>query len=357
MRRYIRLFAVLSVTGIFAYLIYARIEDKKGAQPGVAAAGPGGGAAKPKVPVKVLIPQPTVLEDRIMAKGSVLANEQVIIAAEIAGKVTRIHVAEGSRVAKGTLLFSLDDADLVAQIERTKAELVFLEGKAGRDGILKEKGGVSEEAYQLTIRDLEAKRADLRLLEVRLSKTKITAPFAGRTGLRMVSEGSYVGPAQKLTELVDDSRIKIDFTLPERYMHRISVGDRIRFSTEGTNGQFDGQVYAIEPRIDQATRTISVRAVSQAAGVLPGAYAQVEVSFAKIEKAIVLPTEAIIPESESKTVFVVRGGKAQRQEIQTGMRTSTHVQISKGIQPGDTVIVSGILSVKNGATVQVNAVL
>ncbi|MCS6832970.1 MAG: efflux RND transporter periplasmic adaptor subunit, partial [Flammeovirgaceae bacterium] len=310
---------------------------------------------KPRATVKTLVVKKSSLEEKIQTRGTLLPNESITIVSEQAGIVRKIHFNEGAFVRKGEVLVSLDDSEWQAQLKRAESELNYLVKKEQLDRKLLEKDGVSLLEYEQVVRDLNMKKADIELLQVRIDKTRIVAPFSGIVGFRQVSEGSYVSPATPITQLVDISSLKIDFSVPEKYMHIVRIGADIFFKVEGIEETLRGTVYAIDPQIDTNTRTIRLRAISRNTSkqLLVGAFANVEIIIQKIPDTIAIPSEAVIPEINGKKVFVVRSGKAKSVNIETGIRTATHVQVVRGLQLGDTLITSGIMNLREGIDLQI----
>ena len=305
--------------------------------------------------VKAIKVEQETIEEKLVSKGSIIPNEEVMVTSESSGKVTSISFKEGDVVKKGQLLVTLDDRELIAQLEKFEHEREFLEKKSEREKKLNERGGISDEQYEETIRDLQTTVAEIDLINTQIDKKKIKAPFSGTIGLRYISEGSYITPSDVIAGLVDASTIKIDFTLPEKYMSKIKTGTDIQFSIDGTAEDFKGEVYAIEPKIDVATRTISLRAkASNINGkILPGAFANITIILNRIENALCIPTEAIIPEMNTKRVFLSKDGKAESVEVETGLRLPEKIQITEGLSEGDSVVISGILNLRNGSSLNI----
>ncbi len=313
----------------------------------------------PPQAIKAYIVKEEVLEDRITAVGSIASNEEVSLACETAGKITKIYFEEGTNVSKGQLLLTLNDAELQAQLKQAVIQKEFLEKKKARNDKLKERDGISDEEFELLNADLNRQIAQIDAIKSRIDQTKLTAPFSGRIGLRYVSEGSYVNPAAKVADLIDISVVKINFAVPEKYMGKIRKGIAINFTVAGNESkQYQGVVYAVEPKIDASTRTIQVRATSsnQEREILPGAFANINIVLSKIEKANLIPTEALIPELNQMKVFLLKSGKAESVNVTTGTRTESKIQITEGLHIGDTVITSGILQIRAGSAVKVTEV-
>ncbi len=339
---------IIIVVGlVVSKMDFSKAEDKSAA-----------GASTKKqegVYVKALPINKETIEEVLQSKGSIIPNEEVMITSESSGKVTQIAFNEGDYVKEGQLLVTLDDRELQAQLERAVYQEEFLEKKANREKQLNARGGVSDEQYESTIRDLQTTQADIDLIKTQIDKKKIRAPFSGTIGLRYISEGKYITSSDVIADLVDASSIKIDFTLPEKYMGRIKSGTEILFEIDGLEESFEGRVYAVEPKIDVATRTISLRAVAPNASgeILPGAFANVSIILNRIEDALCVPTEAIIPEMNTKKVFLAKEGKAVSVNVETGIRLSDRIQITEGLQEGDSVVVSGILKIRNGTQLSI----
>ena len=317
-----------------------------------------GQKSSPPQPIKAYIVKEEVLEDKITAVGSIASNEEVALACETAGKITKIFFEEGTNVIKGQLLLTLNDAELQAQLKQAIIQKEFLEKKQARNQKLKERDGISDEEFELLNADLNRQIAQIDAIKSRIDQTKLVAPFSGRIGLRYVSEGSYVNPSAKVADLIDISTVKINFAVPEKYMGTINKGTKVTFTVAGREKVYEGTVYAVEPKIDASTRTIQVRAISNNRDneILPGAFANIAIVLKKIDKANLIPTEALIPELNQMKVYLLKGGKAETVNVTTGTRTENKIQITEGLHVGDTVITSGILQIRPGASVKVASV-
>lgn len=314
-----------------------------------------GQKASPPQPIKAYIVKEEVLEDKITAVGSIASNEEVALACETAGKITKIFFEEGTSVNKGQLLLTLNDAELQAQLKQAIIQKEFLEKKQARNEKLKERDGISDEEFELLNADLNRQIAQIDAIKSRIDQTKLVAPFSGRIGLRYVSEGSYVNPSAKVADLIDISIVKINFAVPEKYMGIISKGIKVTFTVAGRDRLYEGTVFAVEPKIDASTRTIQVRAISNNRDyeILPGAFANISIVLKKIDKANLIPTEALIPELNQMKVYLLKSGKAEYVTVTTGTRTENKIQITNGLHVGDTVITSGILQIRPGSSVKI----
>jgi membrane fusion protein (multidrug efflux system) len=293
--------------------------------------------------------------DRILTTGTVMANEEVQLASEVSGMITEILFEEGTYVEAGQLLIKINDADLQAQYDRAVHRLRLAEQQVSRQEALLEQGGVSQEEFDLTQNELRLLEADLRLIDAQLEKTEVRAPFAGRIGLRQLSAGSFITPQSRIASLQDLSSVKIDFSLPEKYAGQLRVGSRVEFSVPSQAGSFRGTVYALEPRVDENTRTLQIRARSPNPDgrLLPGAFADVELILAEYEDALVVPTISVVPEVGGSKVYRLQNGTVEERRVDTGIRTQTTVQVLSGLAVGDTVLTTGLQLVRTGMPVQV----
>jgi membrane fusion protein (multidrug efflux system) len=308
-----------------------------------------------RVPVRVEILTPDRLEERLNATGSVLANERVEIVSEIAGKVDAILFKEGTPVSAGTVLVRLDTSTLEAERDRARYRHERLQRQEARQAKLMEDGLLSQEEYDFTVGELNVLSAELQLRKALLEKATIRAPFQGVIGLRAVSLGDYVSNDTRVTTLQDIDPVKVEFSVPEAYARDLKTGDTIRFSVQGVEDPFEGEIYAIEPSIDPQTRslTLRARAANPAGLLLPGAFTEVELAVRVVENALSVPSLAVVPELGGKKVYVLEEGRAEPRLVETGIRTETRVQITHGLEPGERVIVSNIPRLARGVEVEV----
>ncbi len=305
------------------------------------------------MPVRMQILQPEKMGDKVLTVGTILSNEEVEIRSEISGKVEKIYFKEGGHVRKGEVLLKINDAEPQAQLTRGQYRQALAEQDAERRHQLFEKKLASQEEYDLAANQLNIVKADLQIIQAQIAKTEIRAPFDGTIGLRYVSEGSYISPTTRITTLQDFNPVKVDFTIPEKYAAAVKKGDKIGFTVEGVSRKFEGTVYAVEAKIDPATRTLHLRAQSpNPEGVLiPGAFANVEVVFQEKE-TLTIPSFALIPDLKGQRVLLYKNGKAELQSVEIGTRTDERVEITQGVQSGDTLITSGILQLRPGMAVR-----
>ncbi|MCO6475841.1 MAG: efflux RND transporter periplasmic adaptor subunit [Phaeodactylibacter sp.] len=312
--------------------------------------------ARPAVPVEAVLVVPENLRDVITVNGSTVPNEEVAITSEVPGKVTKIEFREGKLVNKGDLLLQLDDEELRAERERLVVQRNLNEKIAERLEALYKKEGVSLQEYEIAVAEVEKVKAELALVDAQLEKRVVRAPFSGRLGLRLVSEGSYLSPGTPIVSLVSINPIKIEFNIPEKYSHLVGQGTKITFRLDGSDRDYPATVIAREPKVNPETRTLLLKAIAPnpSGSILPGAFANVTVDLEEFGAAIMVPTQAIIPELNAQNVYVYRNGKAEQIEVQTGLRRESLIQVTEGLSPGDTVITTGLLQIRPGADVTIS---
>jgi membrane fusion protein (multidrug efflux system) len=296
-----------------------------------------------------------IFEEKIYSSGTILANDEVEIRNEIAGKITAIVFKEGTRVKKGDLLLTLFDDDLRAQVKKLELQKELNQKAVERQSDLLKVSGISQQDYELTINQLHSTEADLEIIRSQLSKTQIRAPFDGIIGLKSVSRGAYLAMNTQIATIQTLDPVKLDFSLPERYKPMIEENSEIHFTTESTEGMFTGKIYAFEPKIDLKTRSVLVRAICENKDfkLFPGAFAHIEIPLQKISDAILIPTQALIPELKGQKVFISKNGKAEKVDVITGVRNDSAIRITSGIRAGDTVLITGLMQAKPGSAIQV----
>ena len=293
------------------------------------------------------------LQENIYSTGSIMPEEVVDLTFEASGKITNIYFQEGSFVAKGTLLAKINDAPLQAELLKQQSQLRLAKERLERQRQLLEKDAVSQEYFNQVQTEVESLQADIQLVQARIAETELRAPFDGIIGLRNVSEGAFATTSVSIATLAKVSTLRIDFSIPERHENQVKPGMKVFFTVDGTTKIYEATVYALDSKVDVNTRTLSVRALYQNARgeLLPGRFASITLQLANMDRAIAIPTQAILPELGQEKVFLYSSGKAESRVVTTGLRTGTQVQILSGIAVGDTVIISGILQLRDGISV------
>ncbi len=315
--------------------------------------GRSGGAA---LPVNGYLAEPSYISNGIRVAGSLVANEEVDITTEVSGMVVNIYFQEGTFVKKGDLLIKMYDDDLQAQLTRATYQQKLVADRLERQKVLLTKDAVSREAFDQVQTDYDVLEADIRLLKLKIEKTEIRAPFSGTIGFRYVSEGSYITANTKVARLTDKSFLKVEFAIPEKYIALDLMSKNVIFRTVGFNRDFHAKVYAIDPQVDVKTRTIALRARYENTDnkLSPGMYAPVMLIISESNNALQLPSEAVVPEMDGMSVWLVRNGKAAVSKITTGARSENMVEVLSGLQPGDTVITTGLMQLRPNMPVQVS---
>jgi membrane fusion protein (multidrug efflux system) len=298
---------------------------------------------------------PVAFTESIAANGTLRAEEAVELQTEVNGKIAAINFTEGQRVSQGHILVKIDDSTLQASLRRAQARRELAGFREQRLARLVEEGGVSKQDYDEARGELAVLDAEIDFIRADIKKTEIRAPFDGVAGIRFVSVGSYVNPAARIATLQGITNLKVDFSVPERYAPLVKAGDPMRFTVAGSKQTYTGEVYAVEPRIDVATRSVLLRALCRNpdGALLPGIFARVEYTVQQSEASILVPAIAVLSGLEERSLFVARDGKAQRVQVVTGSRTDSQIQIVQGLAPGDIVLTSGVQQLRSGMPVQV----
>lgn len=317
-----------------------------------ARSGAGGGAGAP-ASVEVVQVKTARLQDDAQAVGSLRSRQSVTLKPETAGRVSRIAFADGAAVRRGQLLVQLDDTLQRAELSQAQAQLSIARANLKRNEELLAQNFVAARVVDESRAALQVAEAQVDLAQARLQRMRITAPFDGTLGLRSINLGQYVKDGDELVNLEDTSKLTVDFRLPERYQNRLAPGQGVQVQLDALPGKrYDARVIAIDPLLDANGRSISVRAEMPAApgdGLRPGMFARVLVVFAVDDRALVVPEEALVPQGGRQFVYVIdeqgqgdaRKRVSRRVEVELGVRRGAEVQITQGLNAGDTVVVAG----------------
>lgn len=351
--RFIALLALAAVAAAGAYG-YLNLVPEGVAPVGAPAAGvPPEEFAVPVEAVRVTVRR---IERKIPTVGSLRSDESVLLSPEIAGRLNEIVVEEGEKVSAGTLVATLDQEVFRAELAQIEASLALSQANHARAAELLQRGAGSARARDEALAKLRADEASLALAKARLDKTRIVAPFDGVLGLRRMSVGQYLAPGDPIINLEAIDPLKVDFRLPELYFKVVRVGQGIVVGLDALPGEtFAGEVYAIDPLIDEAGRAIVVRAhiANPQHRLRPGLFARVDLVYATQDNAILVPEQAVVPEGGRSFVYRVVDGKAAFTEIETGERFGAMVEVVKGLGPDAEVVTAGQLKLHDGAPVAV----
>ncbi|MBL7827084.1 MAG: efflux RND transporter periplasmic adaptor subunit [Saprospiraceae bacterium] len=328
---------------------------EKGAKP--AASPPSGGASLTVAAVEGYIAKATQLAESVTAAGAIVPAEETELHPEASGRVVRLNLPEGRTVQKGDLLLKIFDEDLQAQYRKLETQLKQAEITEQRLGELLKVKGVSQQEYDLAVLSVQTLKTDMELVRINIAKTELRAPYTGIIGLRRLSPGAYVTPATVVTTIRANAGLKLDFSIPEKYSQLIRVGQNVEFKVEGSASTHNATVVATEQTISSDARNLLVRAlVRDSHGLLPGAFAEVSLTLNNKPQALMIPNQAVIPQARDKKVIVTKGGKAQFITVKTGVRQSGMIEITDGIQPGDTVCTTGVLFLRPDSPVKFSKV-
>ena len=313
--------------------------------------------SNPPTIVDVMIADPQPVTNIVEANGTVVANEYVELHPEVSGRLTFLKVAEGSHVTQGTVIAKINDADLRAQLGKSKVQLDLAQTTVGRYKQLLDVSGINQSDYDIAVNAVNGYKADIQYTQSLIDKTVIRAPFSGVVGLRQVSPGAYVSPSTVIATIQQISQVKIDFALPEAYGNIIKNGAVIDVALDANNGKKEKAIIvATEPGANTDTRNIKVRAVLQNAVVNPGAFVKVYIDEGGNRTSILVPTNSIIPDDKNNQVVVVKHGNANFVNVQTGNTLSNMVEITSGLKKGDSVVVTGVLFARPKAKLKVRSV-
>lgn len=296
------------------------------------------------------------LYDNIRTTGNLMPDEEVDLSFETSGKITHIYFREGSEVKAGELLAKVNDSPLQAELKKLEAQIPLAQDRVFRQQTLLEKDAVSKEAYEQVRTDLEKLHADIDLVKSHIAQTELRAPFDGVVGLRFVSEGAYASPTTVVARLTKIKPLKLEFSINERYANEIKNGTPLIFHIEGDLREYRASVYAVESQVDLATRTMKARALySNADGKLqPGRSAFITIRLQEIKDAVTVPSEAVIAEMGRSIAYIYQNGKARQVELERGLRTESRVQVLRGVNPGDTLLVTGVMQLRDGMDVVID---
>ncbi|MEZ4772601.1 MAG: efflux RND transporter periplasmic adaptor subunit [Bacteroidia bacterium] len=343
---------VLLIAGKFLFFASSSTPQSPTSQQRTASASAGA------IPVNIYLAKEEVTDNTVYASGTIVANEEVELKSEVSGRLIKLYFKEGSFVQKGQLIAKLNDDELVAQLKKLDYEEQLAKQIEARQKKLLDINAISKEEYDIAMNQVNTLSADKELLQVQLAKTAIRAPFSGRIGLKNISEGAYITPAVIIAQIIQTNPVKIDFPVPEKYASMIQNGQKVSFSIDGSENIFEATVLAVDPRVDEDLRTLMIRASYNNTNgrLLPGMFVRVTVPLGS-EKSIMVPSEAIVPILKGKKVYLMKEGKATEAIVQTGLRNEKSVQVLDGISVGDSVIVSGLMTVKTNSAVTVKELI
>lgn len=307
-------------------------------------------SAKGPMPVEIFVSYASQVNETLEAAGTLLANEQVLLYSELTGRITQLSYDEGSYVRKGTLLVKMFDDDLQAQLIKLRTEERILNDQEKRQSSLLAIQGISQTDYDLALNQLNNNRAEQEIVKAQIRKTEVRAPFDGILGMRNVSQGAMLSQNELIGSIVDASKIKLEFSVPEHYQQAIKKGMKVKFSTKGIADTLDAIVYAVEPSIHAESRNLRARAIfdNDNFKIVPGTFANVYLHLKSRNESIMIPSQGVIPEARSLKVIVIKNNKADIRTVRSGFRDRERVEILEGLNAGDTIVISGLMQIKQG---------
>jgi membrane fusion protein (multidrug efflux system) len=313
----------------------------------------------PAAPLRVqaYVVAPVQLSTSFTVSGSIRAAEQTELHPEVSGRVVSLPVREGSAVRAGELLVKLYDSDLQAQKKKLQVQRDIAATTERRLRELLAVQGTTQQEVDLAHLQTANAEADLEILNTAIAKTEIRAPYAGVVGLCSLSPGAYVTPQTVITTIRDQGPMRVDFSVPEQYATMLRAGQSVSFSVAGAADVCNASITAFDAGIDAGSRARMVRArVSKSnSAVVPGSFASVVIPRPKGASALAIPTQALIPKAREKNVIVVNNNRARFVAVTTGARTASAVEILSGLQPGDTILTTGLLFVKPNNVVNISS--
>jgi membrane fusion protein (multidrug efflux system) len=298
------------------------------------------------------------LSENIEVPGTLLPFEVTEIRSEITGRVVRLNIPEGSYVQQGTVLVKLFDDDLQAQLQKLQVQLQISQKTAERYRELLKISGISQQEVDLSELEVSNLKADIDLVKVNIGKTEVRAPYSGRIGLKSISLGAYITPTNLVTTISQVSKLKMQFSVPEKYSGDMQKGKSVDFTVAGADKKFKAAILATNSTIEQNTRTLQVLTVISGNNPLlvPGSSAKVSLRLGQDDKAVIVPSQAIIPQARNKKVVIYRNGSALFETVVTGLRDSTFVQIMEGVKPGDTIVTTALLAIQPDSKIKLTKV-
>ena len=352
-RTVIFLLILLAIIGGLAFVKYQQIQQ------GMATM-----ASNTPPPSSVEVTETLIVnwQPRVSAVGTLTAREGIEVSNEVEGVIETIHIKSGQPVKKGDLLISLNDDVEQADLVSFEAQQELAQSLYKRTKDMWKKKTISETDYDNARSNLLVARANVTQTKARIAKKSIRAPFDGMLGIRHVSTGQYLPPGTMLISLQDYAQLYIDFAVPEKHLPDVREGLEVQLRASAyTDRQFTAKVEAVDSKVDEATRNISVRAVlDNEDGLLrPGMYADIDLLLDQPSQSVVVPATSIIFSSFGNALFIVEEDQsgqtvARRVQIETGEQRGDLVAVTSGLSGGEQVVQAGANKLMNNAPVIIN---
>ena len=317
------------------------------------------GKQQPPQKVDVIIATPQKITESIEVPGTLTASETTEIHPEVSGRLTMLNVREGAYVAKGSVIAKIYDADLQAQLKKLQAQLNIANQTANRLSQLLQIQGISRQDYDMAVLNANNIRADIEIIRTNIARNVVRSPFSGKLGLKEISVGAYVTPQTIITVIRKTSDLRLDFNIPEKYISEAKQGTMVFFTVSGSDVRHAAKIIATESGITENSRSLNIRStvLGNDPALVPGAFANVMLDFAPNYTALLVPTQAIIPQARGKKLIVYKNGVATFTDVTTGVRDSSNIQILTGINAGDTIVTTGLMSVKPNSKLMIKNIV
>jgi len=322
-----------------------------------ASGGAGGGPYG--LPVEVAVVRQDTVRDEVPATGDIEALQAIDLRPEVEGRLVGILVEEGTEVAKGAPLLQVDDLELRAQVTRAEADADLARQALDRTRELMQQNASSTSDLEKAQAQARSTQAQLDLLKLRLNRTTVTAPFAGIVGQRYVSLGDYVNTTTRLVSLQTVNPQRAAVQVPERFAEEIHRGQIVKFNVAALPGRtFAGVVDFVDPVVQLPGRTVLVKArvPNESRELRPGMFIEAHLVTAVRPNAVIVPEDAVVPVQGATFVYLVVDAKAARRAVELGVRTPGFVEVTRGVKPGDQVVVGGLEMLADGMPVMARVV-
>lgn len=326
-----------------------------GKGPGAGKGGPGKRAAR-EIAVEVYVATVSDQAREYQTMATLAPMNSVSLSAATAGRLVQLNAKDGATVQKGALLAKIDDSELKAQLKQAESNQQLARQKKDRVAGLVEKNAATQADLESAEATLKSADANIELIKAQIAKTEVRAPFAGKLGFVDVSVGAWLTAGSPVAELTEVRKLKVKFALPQRFSAAVRVGDSVTIVDEDRNISRQGKIKALDATISESSRTrhILVEVDNAKGELIPGAYAKVLVPLSEHKAPVMsIPSEALTLDKDGAYVFVVKGGKASVRHVTTGLRTPISVDVTSGLDAGDTVVVSGLMSMREGVGIRV----
>ncbi|MCF0223271.1 MAG: efflux RND transporter periplasmic adaptor subunit [Fibrobacter sp.] len=312
-----------------------------------------------EVAVEVYIATPSEQARQYQTMATLTPINSVSLSAAASGRLVLLNARDGMNVKKGALLAKIDDAELQAQLKQAEASMSLAQQKYERTKNLYEKDGITKENLESVEASLKSAEASVELIKAQIEKTEVRAAFPGKLGLVKVSLGAWLTAGSPIADLSEVRKLKVVFALPQRFAAAVKVGDEITVIDQERGLNKVGKVKALDATISESSRTrqILVEIDNVKGELIAGGYAKVVVPLSEHAAPVMsIPAEALTLDKDGGYVYVVKNGKAVIKHVVTALRTPISVDVTSGLDEGDSVVVSGLMSMREGVGIKVKDV-